>query len=136
MALTPPFDTVDGFINWLGRPLTPAEAAALPSLLLDASQAILDADKHGVLDDQTTPSATVVRITRKMTKRALPGTVAGGVPVTQGSQSWGPFSQSQTYANPAGDIYLAKQDKIDLGFLRQRAGSVDMWAGAYDQPTA
>lgn len=134
MALTPPFVTSEEFATWLGRPLTSTEADALPGLLLEASQAILDADRRGILSDLTTPTGTVVRVTRRMVKRALPGSATPGPPVTQDSATWGPYNQARTYANPGGDVYLAKQDKIDLGFLRQRAGGIDMWAGAHQVP--
>lgn len=45
--------------------------------------------------------------------------------VTQTSQTAGPFTQSWSYSDPAGDLYLTKQEKRSLGGTL-RLGSIDM----------
>lgn len=137
MALTvpPAFATVPELAVRLQRTFTTGQAEQAAVLLEDASQKILDADKRGVLDDLTTPTNTLKRIVCAMVGRAMPAeTASAGPPVTQTSWSAGPWSAQSTFATPSGDLYLTKAEKIELGFLRQRAGGVDMWAGS-DQYT-
>lgn len=45
--------------------------------------------------------------------------------VTQASQTAGPFTQSWSYSDPAGALYLNKQEKRSLGGTL-RLGSIDM----------
>lgn len=124
--LTPPFaipaDLVD---RW--RPLSVAEEERASVLLGDASQMILDEDTHGVLSALTEPTATHVRIVCKMVERAM-GTPVDSPPVTQFSQTMGPFTEQGTLPGPSGDLYLTKAERRQLGFSRQRAGSSAMWA--------
>lgn len=132
MALTvpPAFATIPELEKrW--RPLTEAEKPRAETLLEDASQKILDEDEHKVLDGLTEPTLTLKRIVCAMVVRAMASGIVAGPPVTQDSRTMGPFSEQQTYANPTGDLYLTKSERRDLGFKKQRAGSVDMWAGAY-----
>lgn len=133
MALTvpPAFATVDQLeARW--RPLSDAEKTRGGELLLDASQMILDEDTRGVLDDLTAPTQTLVSVACSMVIRAMAAGIDAGPPVTQYSYGSGPVNESRTYANPTGDLYLTKSERRRLGFSRQRAGAVDMWAGAYE----
>lgn len=124
--LTPPFAvTSDLADRW--RPLTTTEQTRATTLLLDASQMILDEDKRHVLDILTVPTPTHKRIVCKMVERAM-GTDVDVPAVTQYSQTVGPFTEARTLAGPSGDIYLTKAERRQLGFSRQRAGSVAMWA--------
>lgn len=130
MALTPPFATTsDLTARW--RTLTAGETTRAATLLADASQMILDEDTRGVLDNFTTATSTLVRIVCNMVIRAMSAPIADGPPVSQQSMGMGPFSESYTFANPTGDLYLTKSERRQLGFSRQRAGGSDMWTGAY-----
>lgn len=134
MALTvpPAFATpTDVVERW--RPLTTEETARAEALLLDASQMILDEDTRGLLDDLMAPTQTLVSIVCSMVIRAMASGVEAGPPVTQDGWNAGPFGQQRTYANPTGDLYLTKSERRRLGFSRQHAGAVDMWAGAYEE---
>lgn len=128
MALTVPFaEPSDLEARW--RPLSEAETARASVLLEDASQLILDEDRRGIFTDAENPaSLTLVRIVCAMTKRALISTAGDAAGVSQTAQSAGPFTVSATYSNPTGDLYLTSAERKSLGFGRQRAGSVDMWA--------
>lgn len=104
------------------RPLSTAEAARAAALLDDAA-VIIDAecppaDPPADLDARRIVSCAMV-------KRAM---VAGpdveGVGSVQ--QTAGPFSQSTSYSNPAGNLYVTKADRRLLGCSRQRAASIDM----------
>ena len=66
--------------------------------------------------------ATLRRVTCQMVIRAMQsGDMAG---VTQSSQTVGPFSQSWSYGNPSGDLYLTKAERQSLGSGAQTAFSV------------
>lgn len=119
------------------RPLSEADKARAQALLDDAS-AIVRAECKGI-DDQivAVPPATVpeldpavpTMVVCAMVKRAmLSGVDAAGVTSTQ--QTAGPFSQSLSFANPSGDLYLTKSERRILGCGGQRAGSVPMGPSA------
>lgn len=135
MALTvPPAFATTSDLEARWRPLTTDEATRANVLLQDASQQILDEDRYGVLADLTTPTLTLVKITCAMVMRAMASGIESGPPVTQDGWGAGPWNQQRTYANPTGDLYLTKAERKQLGFSRQRAAGVDMWAGS-DQYT-
>lgn len=52
------------------------------------------------------------------------------VGVTQAQQTSGPYSQSMTFANPTGDLYLTKSQRRRLGCGGQRAASIPMGPSA------
>ena len=131
MALTvPPAFATTTQLQDRWRPLTEAETPRAEALLLDASQMILDEDRHGVLDALTEPSQTLISITCSMVIRAMASGIDAGPPATQTGWNAGPWGAQTTYANPTGDLYLTKSERRRLGFSRQRAGGVDMWAGS------
>lgn len=107
------------------RPLSDAEKARAGVLLTDAA---IEIDVRAPLDAEPTAAETAVRlvVSCRMVKRAMASTV-GDAPVTQAAQTAGPFTMSQTYANPMGDLYLTKADLRLLGVGRQRAFTVSMW---------
>lgn len=123
--LTPPFAIPSDLVaRW--RPLDAAETIRATTLLLDASQMILDEDTRGILTALTAPTLTHKRIVCKMVERSM-GTPVDAPSVTQMSQTTGPFTQQSTFANPTGDLYLTKAERRQLGFSRQRAGGFDQW---------
>lgn len=111
------------------RPLSTAEQAQAGVLLGDAS-AILRAECPDV-DARTTALPPTLdpdipkMVACAMVKRAMiAGADAEGVTAHQ--QTAGPFSQSLTYSNPMGNLYLTKAERRLLGCGGQRAFSVDM----------
>lgn len=98
------------------RPLTEAETATAAALLDDASlrlrseyPGIDDSITMGVLDAGIPKAVAVAMVKRVM--------LSGGSGVTQQSQGMGPFSQSQSYANPTGDLYItAAEDRFIRGY--------------------
>lgn len=99
------------------------------TLLSDASQLIRD----------TCPGwagaapATLKAITCAMVKRALiSGTDNAGLSSAQ--ETAGPYSQTMTYANPTGDLYMTRAEKQRLGQGRQRAFAISMETGTVEQP--
>jgi hypothetical protein len=98
------------------RPLTSAEATVADTLVADASALIrarfpgIDAQvASGGVDAQV-----LTAITANMVKRAL---IAPADGITQQSEAMGPYSQSQTFANPLGNVFLtAAEMTLILGY--------------------
>jgi hypothetical protein len=98
------------------RPLTSAEATVADTLVSDASALIrarfpgIDAQvASGGVDAQV-----LTAITANMVKRAL---IAPADGITQQSEGMGPYSQSQTFANPLGNVFLtAAEMTLILGY--------------------
>lgn len=121
-----PFATVDELeLSWPA--ITPAQAEDAPQKLVEASLIIralkpdIDALILAELMDPDLPKMVVCG----MVKRALKTPDAGGGIGTQ-QQTAGPFSQSFTYTNPDGNLYLSKLDRKLLGIGAARAFMVDL----------
>jgi hypothetical protein len=114
-----PFATADDVAaRW--RPLSSDEQDRADLLASDASALIraryADVDARvasGDLDGQT-----VTIVVAGMVRRAMIGTAAGDG-VTQSSETVGPFSHSQSYANPMGNLFPCG---VRCRLLRQRRG--------------
>lgn len=119
------------------RPLSPDESNRAQALLDDAAAVIraecADVDSRLVaVPPAILPEldpAVPLMVSCSMVKRAmLSGADVAGVTSTQ--QTAGPFSQSLSFANPSGDLYLTKAERRILGCGGQRAGSVPMGPSA------
>lgn len=98
------------------RPLTPAETDTANVLCADASN-LIRAEFPGI-DDQVTAgavdAAVLTQVCAGMVKRAMRAPADG---VTSESNNVGPFSHSQTYANPLGNVFLTEADRtLILGY--------------------
>lgn len=104
------------------RPLSPEERVRAGTLLDDAVVRI---------DAVCPPAAPLADaaarkiVSCEMVKRAML-TPIDQVPVTSQQETTGPFSQSLSFANPTGDMYLSKSDKALLGCGRQTAFSIPL----------
>lgn len=121
-----PFATVSDLeARW--RPLTPAETATATTLLDDASAQVRvecpDVDDRLTATPPTLDASIPRRVVCAMVKRAMLAPV-DQAPMTQMQQTAGPFSQSGTFVNPTGDLYLTKTERRLLGCSRQRAASI------------
>lgn len=111
-----PFATSDDVANrW--RPLTPAEATVADTLVLDASS-LIRARFPGIdsqaASGQLDPNVLTM-VCAGMVKRAL---IAPAEGVSQSSETVGPYSQSQTFANPMRNVFLTAADEIlILGYI-------------------
>lgn len=119
------------------KPLEGAEAETASALLGDAAVEIRAAAPNiddriaaGVLD----ADAPVI-VSCRMVKRSMSGP-AGFEGVSQWSPTSGPHSQSLTFANPAGDMYLTKADRKLLGIGGSRAFTIDMFPAYTDEEFA
>lgn len=118
------FATVDDLVaRW--RVLSDSEERQAEVLLDDASDLIrTECPRYAAANPMT-----LKRIACAIVKRAmLTGDDAAGI--SQYTQTAGPFSESLTYSNPAGDLYLTSAEKRSLGYGRQRAFSISLDGGA------
>lgn len=109
------------------RDLSDEETDRADVLLARASRKIRS-QRRGIdaaIAAETLDADLVSDVVCAMVKRAMSGPIdlAG---ISQQTQVEGPFQQSYTYANPAGDLYLTKEEKRDLRIDQQVAGSVDL----------
>lgn len=87
------------------RPLTPDEETVAWALLKDAS-ALIRARFPGV--ESQVDSDVLVAVVAGMVKRAL---VAPNIGVSQESETAGPWSHSQSYANPMGNVFITTAER-------------------------
>ena len=119
----------DVAIRW--RPLTSQEELLASTLVVDASLKVrrrypaTDARiASGDLDERE-----VVAVVAGMVKRAM--MTGGAEGVTQRAEGIGPFSGSETYANPLGNLFFTAEDRTVLedSGARRRAFSIDLTPG-------
>lgn len=115
-----PFATVSDLVaRW--RPLDAVEAVQAEVLLGDASQLIRDERR----DLTEVSPLTLKAVTCAVVKRAMV-VDDESIGVSSLQSTTGPFSDSRSFSNPMGDLYLTKAEKLRLGGGRQRAFMVDL----------
>ena len=120
MPRTLPFANVkDVEARW--HPLTEAERERCKTLIGDATQIIKDECPRW----ETASPRTRRMIVVAMVKRAM-NTDDQKLGVTNSQQTAGSFSESFTYSNPMGDLYLTKAERNRLGSGRGKAFHLDM----------
>lgn len=98
-------------------------------ILEDATQLIMDEVTSHSLSLSDIPARTLTAITCAMVIRKL--TVDDDhLGVTNSQQTAGSFSESFTYSNPMGDLYLTGAEKRRLGIGLQSGWHVDTAANA------
>jgi hypothetical protein len=104
------------------RPLTEDELPKVSALLRDASVTIRA--RFPGIDSQVTSGAVdkdaVLAVCSRMVKRAM---LAPSDGISQTSETVGPYSGSQTYANPLGNIFLTAADINDIIGYQPRGSS-------------
>ena len=95
--------------------LTPAQQSLVTMRLADAA-VILDSlvDTSGVCSDEHLQDRLKV----------VSSEAEGSVGVSNTSYTMGPFSQSATYANPSGDMYLTATERRMLGISKAIIGAI------------
>ena len=120
-----PFATVDD-LEGRWRPLTTEEQDQATLLLGDASTILrseipdIDARLAALTLDAELPKLIVCAMVKWS---MLAGTESDGIASAQ--QTVGPFTQSSTYANPLGNLYVTKAERRLLGSSGQRAFTID-----------
>lgn len=102
------------------------------AVLIDDASAMLDA-----LVNVDTSDAEQLELLKmvccNMVIRALSATASDAFGVSNSSMTAGAYSQSWTYANPSGDMYLTKLEKRLLGVTSSYIGSIrPMMRGEHD----
>lgn len=109
------------------KPLDEDEAEAADSLLEDAA-AMLDS-MVTVDPDDARQARALLAVSCSMVRRAMASTSAGVYGVTQGSISADVYSQSLTFGNPAGDMYVTTAERRMIGAGRGFVASIPARAG-------
>lgn len=94
-------------VRW--RALSESEQAVAAVLLDDASALI---DSYGEPSSQ----GAALAVSCSAVRRAMSPMANEMYGVTQASMTAGSYQQQWTYSNPAGDLYLTKQERRMLGF--------------------
>lgn len=110
-----------------------AEEQFRASALLEIVSASLraEADKMGkdldamVAEDQNL-AAVALSVTVDVVARTLM-TATDQEPMTQFTQTAGPYSASGTYLVPGGGLFIKRSELARLGLRRQRMGAVDIY---------
>lgn len=120
MSLPPFADADDVAARW--RPLTSDETFVADALTRDAS-ALLRARFPGI-DGQVTSGAVdadiLTMVVAGMVKRAL---VAPDDGVSQESETTGPYSHSQSFANPMRNVFLTAADLVLIQGYKAKGGT-------------
>ena len=109
------------------RPLTDDEAARASVLLEDASALIRSLGEV----DGTDPdhAGALCAVTCAVVQRAMSASATDAYGVTQQSMTAGPYTQSWSYSNPTGDLYLTKSERKMLGLTGGYIGSIRPMVG-------
>ena len=93
------------------------------SVLLDDASAILAA--FVTVDEDNDEQAELLKIVCcDMVIRAMSATEADAFGASNMSMTAGPYTQSWTYSNPSGDLYLTKLEKRLLGITSSYIGTI------------
>lgn len=123
------FATIDD-ITKLWRPLTVEEQTRASALLAVVSASLrAEADKVGKdLDKMVSASAAFAEVARSVTVDVVARTLMTATdqePMTQFTQTAGPYSASGTYLVPGGGLFIKRSELARLGLRRQRMGVFD-----------
>ena len=104
------------------RPLSSDEQSRATVLLGDAASIL---DSLVKVDEDDDAQAELLKVVScDMVIRAM-AAAADTFGVTQSSMTAGPYTQSWSYANPSGDLYLTKLEKRLLGIASGYIGSIE-----------
>lgn len=94
------------------------------SVLIDDASAMLTALVNVDSDDQE-QAQLLKQVCCSMVIRAMSATEADAFGASQMSMTAGPYSQSWSYSNPTGDMYLTKLEKRLLGITSGYIGTIE-----------
>lgn len=110
-----------------------AEEQSRASALLEIVSASLraEADKVGKdLDAMVAEDQNLAAVARSVTVDVVARTLMTATdqePMTQFTQTAGPYSASGTYLVPGGGLFIKRSELARLGLRRQRMGAVDIY---------
>lgn len=114
------------------RKVTPEEQARAEELLVLVSDSLrAEADKVGKdLDNMVATSPFLASVARSVTVDVVARTLMTSTeqePLSQFSQTAGPFSVSGTYLVPGGGLFIKRSELARLGLRRQKMGVLDLY---------
>lgn len=114
----------------LWRRLTPDESERVSALLPVISDSLrVEAQKVGKdLDAMVRASEAFASVVKSVTVDVAARTLMTSTdqePVTQATQSAGPYSFTGTYLVPGGGLFIKKSELARLGLRRQRIGVIE-----------
>lgn len=133
------FATIDD-VTTLWRRMTSEEQARAAALLEVVSASLrAEADKVGKdLDEMVNASSALAAVAKSVTVDVVARTLMTSTeqePLSQFSQTAGPFTASGTYLVPGGGLFIKRSELARLGLRRQRLGAADIYgitAGSND----
>ena len=136
MAAT--FATVDDLIA-LWRPMSVEEQARAAVLLEVVSASLrLEADKVGKdLDAMVAGNYNLEQVAKSVTVDVVARTLMTSTdqePMTQLSQTAGPYSASAQFLVPGGGLFIKRSELARLGIRRQRYGVMDIYGTSDRNP--
>lgn len=136
MAAT--FATVDD-LTAMWRPMT-AEEQSRAAVLLEVVSASLryEADKVGKdLDVMVADNYNLEQVAKSVTVDVVARTLMTSTdqePMTQLSQTAGPYSASAQFLVPGGGLFIKRSELARLGLRRQRCGVMDIYGTSDGNP--
>ena len=125
------FATIDDVTN-LWRRMT-SEEQTRAAALLEVVSASLRAEAYKVgkdLDKMVAASADCAAVAKSVTVDVVARTLMTSTeqePLSQFSQTAGPFTASGTYLVPGGGLFIKRSELARLGLRRQRVGAADIY---------
>lgn len=109
-----------------------ADEESRAAVLLDDASAMLAAVV--TVDENNDEQAELLKIVCcNMVIRAMSATESDAYGASNMSMTAGPYTQSWTYVNPSGDMYITKAEKRMLGITSSYIGTIrPMMAGEHD----
>lgn len=112
------------------RTLSDDEKTRATALLDDASAML--ASMMGGSDEVQGKETLLEIVCCNMVIRAMSASMADAFGVSQSSITAGPYTQSFSYANPGGDMYLTKAERRMLGISSGYIGTIEPRIGGTD----
>ena len=125
------FATIDD-VTILWRRMTSEEQTRAAALLEVVSASLrTEADKVGKdLDEMVADSAAYAAVAKSVTVDVVARTLMTSTeqePLSQFSQTAGPFTASGTYLVPGGGLFIKRSELARLGLRRQKVGAADIY---------
>lgn len=125
------FATVDD-MTALWRQMTAQEQSRAQALLIVVSDALrVEADKVGKdLDALVAANPRLASVAKSVTVDVVARTLMTSTdqePMSQFSQTAGPYSASGTFLVPGGGLFIKRSELARLGLRRQTCGAVDIY---------
>lgn len=132
------FATIDD-ISSIWRRLTIDEQARASDLLDIVSASLrVEADKVGKdLDAMVTASADLAEVAKSVTVDVVARTLMTATdqePMTQFTQTAGPYSASGTFLVPGGGLFIKRSELARLGLRRQKCGVMNIYGENQGNP--